>query len=72
MCRHCQLLVGMLRGNFLLWGLRTVTELVGVALKERRKGRAEEQSSKHLKMDNKKLSIKNQQLDSQEDSHLLG
>ena len=41
----------------------------GGALKERRNGRAGKRSSKHLKMDNNKLSTKNPQLDSPEKIH---
>ena len=44
-------------------------EKSGGALRERRNGRAGKRSSKHLKMDNKKLSTKNPQLDSPEKIH---
>ena len=47
-----------------------VTESGG-ALKERRNGRAGKRSSKHLKMDNNKLSTKNPQLDSPEKIHIF-
>ena len=43
---------------------QTERSIFGGALKERRNGRAGKRSSKHLKMDNNKLSTKNPQLDS--------
>ena len=46
-------------------------EIYGGALKERRNGLAGKRSSKHLKMDNNKLSTKNTQLDSPGKIHIF-
>ena len=48
---------------------KKIKTIVGGALKERRNRRAGKRSSKHLQMDNNKLSTKNLQLDSPEKIH---